>query len=559
MIGVREPIEGVVYPRSDLLRRYVDAGELPVSTIAEQMWESFERNADRIVLTTADGDIDYRTLDDITDRLAGALVDLGLRPLDRVMFQSANSKELTYALIACFKAGLIPVCTLSAHREKEIGYIGEHTEARAIIVQDDDPKFDFVEFAGAMRDRITTLEHVISMRGAARAGALRIEDLIEGRDAAQERGMLQRIDRDPFQVAIFQLSGGTTGVPKVIPRMHAEYLLNGLRTAEVLGYRTDDVMFMPMQIIHNAAMICFWLPTLLIGATFTIPANLTPEAWAERVRHLPPTFVGLIRPLLPRFEAVVDLVPTVLDQVRAFWSPDSSRALRHRYGRPSYAMFGMSEGMNMYVRPGDGDEAQDWTVGWPISPFDEVRLLRPGTRELAEIGEVGEFTCRGPYTLSGYYKAPERNAEVFDEDGFYHSGDLLQTRLIDGQVYYSFAGRTKDVVDRGAEKINCEEVEHAMLTHAAIMGCAVVGMPDEVLGERVCAFVITRPGHALPDVPQIQRHMGGLGMAKFKWPERIEGIDALPMTKAGKLDKAALRTIIAEKLAQESANATVGV
>lgn len=555
MIGVREPIEGVVYPRPDLLARYVEAGELPLSTIAEKLWESFERHADRTALTTAEGDIDYRTLDGVTDRLAGALVDLGLRPLDRVMFQSANSKELTYSLIACFKAGLIPVCTLSAHREREIGYIGAHTEARAIIVQDDDPRFDFVDFAGSMRGQIDTLEHVISMRGRARDGALRIEDLIEGRDAGRDRQILKGIPRDPYQVAIFQLSGGTTGVPKVIPRMHADYLLNGLRTAEVLGYRTDDVMFMPMQIIHNAAMICFWLPSLLIGATFTIPANLTPEAWAERVRHMLPTFVGLIRPLLPRFEAVVDLVPQVLDRVRAFWSPDSSRALRHRYGKPSYAMFGMSEGMNMYVRPGDGDEAQDWTVGWPISPFDEVRLLRPGTRELAEIGEVGELTCRGPYTLAGYYKAPERNAEAFDEDGFYHSGDLLQTRLIDGQVYYSFAGRSKDVVDRGAEKINCEEVEHAMLTHASILGCAVVGMPDEVLGERVCAFVIPRNGHAVPEVPQIQQHMSGLGMAKFKWPERIEAIDALPLTKAGKLDKAALRAIIAEKLVNDTATA----
>jgi non-ribosomal peptide synthetase component E (peptide arylation enzyme) len=315
-------------------------------------------------------------------------------------------------------------------------------------------------------------------------------------------------------------------------------------------------MFMPMPMIHNACMICFWLPTLLTGATFAIAADMTPASWAVTFERSKPTFVGLIRPLLPRFEATMDLVPDAIDHVRAFWSPDSARALREKYKRPAYAMFGMSEGLNMYCREGDPDEALDWTVGQPMSRFDEVRLVEPGTERGIGDEEIGEMICRGPYTLAGYYNAPERNKEAFTADGFYKPGDLLIRRIIGGKPYYAFAGRTKDVVDRGSEKINCEEVEGAVSTHGAIAGCAVVGMPDPVMGERVCAFVVLRGDAPVPNIPEMQAHLEAIGLAKFKWPERIEAIEALPLTRVGKLDKAALRADITARLEREHASET---
>jgi len=308
-------------------------------------------------------------------------------------------------------------------------------------------------------------------------------------------------------------------------------------------------MFMQMPIIHNAAMICFLMPTLLTGACFTIARDMRVESWAELAAAHPPTVVGLIRALLPRLEAMLEQAPGAIDRLRFFWSPDSARVLREKFGKPAYHMFGMSEGMNMYCREGDPDEALDWTVGRPMSAADEVRLVRPGTLEAAGDGEIGELIARGPYTLSGYYNAPERNREAFTPEGFYKPGDLMETRLVDGECYYAFAGRTKDVVDRGTEKINCEEVEGAVMTHAAVSSCAVVGMPDPVLGERVCAYVTLRGSSALPSVSDMQEHLQGIGLAKFKWPERIEQIDVLPTTKVGKLDKAVLRADIVQRMA----------
>jgi non-ribosomal peptide synthetase component E (peptide arylation enzyme) len=205
----------------------------------------------------------------------------------------------------------------------------------------------------------------------------------------------------------------------------------------------------------------------------------------------------------------------------------------------------------MYTRPGDSIEVLDWTVGTPISSSDEVRLVEPGTEIDVSPGEIGEFICRGPYTLWGYFNAPERNQEAFTKDGFYRTGDLLVQREINGQWYYAFAGRTKDVVDRGSEKVNCEEIEAAVSTYATVAGCAVVGMPDPVLGERICAYIVTKGGSVPPGVADLAQHLEQIGLAKFKWPERVEVVDELPLTRVGKLDKAVLRARIRESLARE--------
>jgi 2,3-dihydroxybenzoate-AMP ligase len=556
--GVREPLPGVIYPPPERLAKYVEAGALSELSLIQALIDSFDRHAANVALHAPEGDISYAQLQEITDRYAAGLIRLGLKPLERVLFQVGNCKELVFAVVGCLKAGLIPVCTLPAHREREIEYLGCHADAMAHIVQGDDPKFDLVEFALKTQVKIPTLRHVISIRGKPREGIQCFEDLISRESTETARRTVAQIERDPYQVAIFQLSGGTTDVPKIIPRLQNDYLLNAQLTAQTLGYRATDVMFMPMPMIHNACMICFWLPALLTGAAFAIPEDMTPESWGRVFQRNRPTFLGLIRALIPRLDAMVERGLGSIDSVRACWCPDAARLMREKYRIPTYAMFGMSEGLNMYTRAGDPAEALNWTVGRPLSPFDEVQLVIPGTDSLADVGEIGEFRARGPYTISGYYNAPERNQIAFTRDGFYKTGDLLVARHIDGTVYYAFAGRTKDVVDRGSEKINCEEVEHAVSTHPSVSVCAVIGMPDPVLGERVCAYVVLRENLPAPSVVEMSAHMQQLGIAKFKWPERIEVIDALPLTRVGKLDKVKLREDIQQRLSDSLAFSPAG-
>ena len=205
----------------------------------------------------------------------------------------------------------------------------------------------------------------------------------------------------------------------------------------------------------------------------------------------------------------------------------------------------------MYVKADDPIEVLDNGVGRPLSAFDEIRLVEPGTEREVAAGEIGELTCRGPYTLSGYYNAEERNREAFSSEGFYRTGDLMVRTVIDGVSYYAFAGRTKDIVNRGFEKINCEEVEGIVVAHHAVSDCALVGMPDPVLGERGCIYIVPKAGKKAPTTAELGEFMQQAGAAKFKWPERVETIDALPLTKVGKLDKSAMRQLIADKMAKE--------
>ena len=169
-------------------------------------------------------------------------------------------------------------------------------------------------------------------------------------------------------------------------------------------------------------------------------------------------------------------------------------------------------------------------------------------------GEIGELITRGPYTIRGFYNAPELNADSFTSDGFYRSGDLLSERQIDGQIYYAYEGRIKDVIDRGGEKINAQEIERVLMQHPKILAAALVAMTSKSMGQRACAFVTKRDSDGpVLTLKDMQDFLEAQGVAKFKWPERLEVIDDLPVTKNNKPDKIAMRGIIAEKLAQEKA------
>jgi 2,3-dihydroxybenzoate-AMP ligase len=197
--------------------------------------------------------------------------------------------------------------------------------------------------------------------------------------------------------------------------------------------------------------------------------------------------------------------------------------------------FGMSEGTLFFVRREDPEEVRMETVGTPVSPDDEVRLTDEEGREVPD-WEVGELTVRGPYTLCGYYRAPDYNARQFTPDGFYRSGDLMR-RHPSGA--YIVEGRIKDLVNRGGEKISAEEVENLILTHPAVRNVACIPLPDPVLGERMCACVIPREWAALT-LDELTSHLLGLGMAKFKLPERLELMDDFPLSAFGKVSKKTL-------------------
>lgn len=545
---------GVVYPPQADLDRYTAAGALTHETLPGALMASFAANGTRMALLDSQGGMTYARLDEETDRVAAALMDLGLEPLDRVMFQMANSSELIVCIVACLKAGLIPVCTLASHREAEMNYLTAHAGARAIFVDGDNPAFDSIEFARKLRGPCPTLQHIIAARGPDSAECPNLQQLLAASRAEEARARVQRVvdSLDPFQVAIFQLSGGTTGVPKIIPRMQNEYLYN-MRAVFAWTQRTrEEVVFCAGPLVHNAGMVCHWGPALLNGSAVVTDRDLSVEGLRKTFTEHKPSWLFLMRPLLVRLKEALRQTPMDLSYVTGVINSSHAQYVSEELGIPGYHFFGMAEGLIMSTAPGFPRSAIYESIGMPVSTLDDVRLYRPGTEEPVAQGEVGELVCKGPYTLHGYYDAEERNRETFTTDGLYRSGDLLSLRTFDGHPAYVFEGRLKDVINRGGEKINCDEVERALRASPAIVDVAIVAMPDDTYIERACAFVCVAAGHEPPTVKSLGAWLQQHGLARYKWPERVEVLASLPTTSSGKVSKPMLRETVRTMLLAEA-------
>lgn len=547
-------LDGVRYPDEDRLRLYVGEGYLTAETLVGALRQSFQEHHDRLALVGPEGEFTYADLDEQTDRLGAALLALGLKPLDRAVFQCGNSNELLFAFVGCLKAGIIPLCSLQAFRKLEVGYLGNLCEARLHFVQGDDPKFDDVAFAEEMQAEVPSLQFILQARGERRGRAVLLADLIHDMPLVRAQQILSEVRHEPFQAAVFQLSGGTTGVPKIIPRFQNEYLYNMRAVAACNGYSPADVLFFPTPYMHNLNMGCFFGPFLLCGAKVTVAPDIGEDTLQSLVRDYEPTWFGVAGPILSRIAP--ELVRgTATDKARRnFIAPKNGANLTRLTGSPTHHIFGMTEGVIMFTRPDDPAEIREQSIGYPVSEADEVRIVHPGTDEEVAEGETGEALFRGPYTIRGYYKSEHEDVTRFTADGFYRSGDLMSSQVVNGKRYYFFRGRIKDVVDRGGEKINAEELENVINLHPAVLASAVVGMPDKVYGERVCAFVLLKPPAAASGLtlPKLTQYLQQAGLAKFKWPERLEIIPEFPLTASGKLSKVLLRDRIVEMLRTEA-------
>ncbi|CAM3100188.1 (2,3-dihydroxybenzoyl)adenylate synthase [Tsukamurella hominis] len=546
----------VGYP-TDRAAAYRASGEWSDQPTTARLHESAERFADRTALITAEATYTFGELDERTDRIAAGLVGLGLRRFDPVIFQVTNRASTVLAWYGALKAGLIPVATLAQHRMHEIGHISDRVGAVAHLVESG-LTFDLVEFARDVAEGHRTLRHILTTESsAAEPGTVRIEDLGADIDPAEARALLEAIEAeaDPEDVAVFQLSGGTTGVPKVIPRIHAEYWNNALFYARTLGWTEESRVAHLIPVIHNAGITCALHGAHSVGAALVL---CTPDATAAFElcgrSGVTDALIGHGHFQAAGSPAFDQVAPTIRHVILSGTKvpPELFAALDDGADHWAGQLFGMAEGMFL-VTPLDAPAAaRAATVGVPVAPSDEIRILDPGSEEQVPVGEIGELCCRGPYTIPGYFGAAEHNATAFTSDGFYRTGDLAALHEFeDGKRYIAIEGRIKDLINRGGEKVNAEEVELLLLQHDAIEAAAVVAMPDERLGERACAFVVSTSGVEL-SMTDVQAHMESLGVAKFKWPERLVWVAELPRTNVGKVNKKRLRADIAERMQNEA-------
>ena len=552
-------LEGCVPFPPEFAARYRGKGYWKGRTLGECFDAWTARFGARTAIVAGTERVSYAELGRRVDRAAAALAALGLRPRDRVLMQLHNAPEFLYVTFALFKIGALPVMALPAHRETEIRHLLAFSEAVAYCAPAELRGFDYVAMIRALAPHAPSLRHVL-VSGEAPPGTVSIDAVVRGAAGAPGSvpdGALGELRPAASDVALFMVSGGTTGLPKLIPRTHDDYAYIVDLAAEASGLGPESVYLIALPISHNFS---FGTPgalgALSRGATVVLAPSPNPEtAFAlierERVTNTAAVPAVLIQWLASPLRERHDLRSLKVVQVGGSrLNPELAQRVKPLLGATVQQVYGMAEGLNNYTRLDDPEEVIFNTQGRPLSPDDEVRVVGGDGRPVAP-GERGELVTRGPYTIRGYYKAPEHNAASFTPDGFYRTGDLVR---VTPSGNFSVEGRVKDLINRGGEKISAEEVENAVLGHPAVQNVAVVAMPHPVLGEAVCAYVIARPGAPLT-LEALRAFLERAGIARFKVPERLEIVDRFPLTSVGKISKKDLRAEIAARLRAEDAAA----
>lgn len=488
----------------------------------------------RTVIADDVGRYSYADLDARADRCADGFAALGIRPGDRVLLQLPNSCGFAVALFGLLRAGAIPVMCLPGHRAAELSHFCSVADAVALVITDVAGGFDYRDMAAAVVASSPGLRHVI-VDGAAEAFTP-FTQITDYDGPPRERQAV-----DTSTPAVLLVSGGTTGFPKLIPRTHDDYVYNVTASAALCRLTADDVYLVVLPAAHNFPLACpGLLGALSVGATTVFTQNASPESAFTIIDRHRVTVTALVPALAKvwaqacEWEPVLPVSLRLLQVGGAKLGADDAATIRSVLTPGVQQVFGMAEGLLNYTRIGDPPDLVDHTQGRPLSDADELRVVDDAGAPVRD-GEEGELLVRGPYTLNGYFNADAVNERSFSPEGFYRSGDKVR-RFANG--YLEVTGRVKDVIHRGGETVSALDLEEHLLTHPAIWSVAAVALPDDYLGEKICAAVVFR-GAAIP-LAELHRHLDQRGVAVHSRPDVLVPMGTLPTTAVGKVDKRAI-------------------
>jgi mycobactin salicyl-AMP ligase len=477
---------------------------------------------DRVAVIDTAGSHTYKELDELADGAAAGFSSMGISPGQRVLLQLPNSCRFAITLFGLLRAGAIPVMCLPGHRLAELSHFAEVSKAVAIVITDTAGGFDY----RAMADELV------------RTHPMRIITELPTESAT---GALPSVEVDTASPALLLVSGGTTGAPKLIPRTHDDYVFNVTASAEVCGLTGDDVYLVALPAAHNFPLACpGLLGAMSVGATTVFTADPSPESAFAAIAAHGVTVTALVPALAKLWTQACEWEPQRPTTLRllqvggAKLGGDDARAVRAALTPGLQQVFGMAEGLLNYTRLGDPPEIVDNTQGRPLSEHDELRVVDDIGNEVSA-GEEGELLTRGPYTLNGYFNAASANERSFSPDGFYRTGDRVR-RFANG--YLEVTGRVKDVILRGGENVSALDLEEHLLTHPSIWAAAAVPLPDDYLGEKICAAVVfSGPPVTLSE---LNSYLDERGVAAHSRPDVLVPMTTLPTTAVGKVDKKAI-------------------
>ncbi|MFI6277217.1 (2,3-dihydroxybenzoyl)adenylate synthase [Streptomyces sp. NPDC050988] len=539
--------EGFVPWPADMARRYTEAGCWRGRPLGSLMWDWADAWGDRTAIVDGEHRLGYAELAASADALAELLADRGLANGDTVLVQLPNCWEFVVVMLACFRLGVAPVMMLLPHRTYELASIGAHVDAKALIVPDEWRGYDHQDLAHRVAGELPGEPLVLVVGDDVRPGSSDVRALLRpDGDTAARRERLDERAPDAADVALFLLSGGTTGLPKVIGRTHNDYEYNIRQSAAACDITAETVYLAVLPAGHNYPLASPGiLGTLSAGGRVVLLPSPRPEAVFEEIEREGVTTTSAVPAVALKWTEAASGCGRDLSSLRhvhvggSVLSPELAARIGPALSCRVQQVYGMAEGLICYTAPDAPDEVAHGTQGAPISAYDELLVVGPDG-EPVDPGEIGELLTRGPYTPRGYYGVPDQNALSYTPDGWYRTGDQVR---ITPNGHVVVCGRVKDLINRGGEKIAAGEIETLVQEMPQVAEVAAVPAPDPDIGERVCLFVRVREGHTLA-LEDVSAALTARGLAAFKIPERLEILDDLPHTPVGKPDKKVLRNML---------------
>jgi non-ribosomal peptide synthetase component E (peptide arylation enzyme) len=489
-----------------------------------------------------------------TNKLAIGLMDLGIQPLDRVLIQLPNWNEFVLAYFAVQKIGAITVLLIDRYRQFEINRLISLTGATSWIVAWKYRNTDYVPIIDDVLKEHPEMKHVITVRGEGDQKPFSSLERLIMKTELTEDNLARLAERrpDPMQVAHMGPTGGTTGAPKIVPRTHNSLITGTEYCSKAWEQSIEDINLLAGPIGHDLTFTKGFMGSIVTMGKVVFLDSADNQDICETIQREKVTSILWVPTLAQKMLQYEDLDKYDLSSLKKMHSaggashPDLVKEVTERLGMKFYNGYGGTEGMTTITRPRDDLKVICTTVGRPTCPFDTYKVIDTNGNELPPNRE-GELVLKGPGVFTGYYNRSEENRKVFTKDGFFRTGDVAK---IDEKGYVTITGRIKEMINRGGESISATEIERLINRHPGVAAVAVIPMPDPLMGERVCAYIQSKPGVQL-DFDGIISFLREQKASVLQFPERIEFIAAIPYTKAQKVDKKSLREDIEKKLQKE--------
>lgn len=522
--------------KKQLREKYICTGCWGNDTFAEMLKKISEQYGTKIAAKDEQMEISFRQWNELAEQYAVFFYQEGLREGDKVVLQFPNSVMFLIICFAMFKLGVVPVLALPAHREHEISAFIEKTNAKAYIVPKRHLGYDYTEMAEICIKNTCCKVYY--------------EENLSDMDMTGKMPVLWELSVSSYDTAVLLVSGGTTGIPKLIPRTHADYLYDASLFAKVVGMNENTVFLASIPVAHN---FTFANPgvigTAMNGGKIILSRNGSADEILDYIETEGVTITSLVPSLLAITAQIAELYdPEQLSSLKtvlvggAVLPPDVLELAEKNLHCHVRQVFGTAEGMNSITPEDMPLEQIPDCQGLPISEYDECIIVDEDDRELSP-NSYGELLIRGPYTIMNYYENPEADKESFRADGFYRTGDKA---FIDENGCIHVCGRMKEQINKSGEKITPSEIETILREHEQILDVAVFAIPDNTVGNRICAGIVQNRPIA---ETELRDFMIEKGLALYKIPDDIFPVDAIPLTAVGKADKKKLLDMFQKRCA----------